>query len=66
MNNIIITFIPDGSNSYERKISCNWEIPSDPDLNEIHTICRDFCKLLGFAEVSIDKFFGKKFYEGDL
>lgn len=64
MDNITITYVP-GDNPYARKFTCNWEIPSDANICEIHSVCRDFCKLLGYAEETINEYFGERVFEDD-
>ena len=62
MDKFTICFEPDGENEFERKITCTWEFPCDPNLSVIHRMCKRFAKLMGYTDETINDIFGEDIF----
>ena len=58
MDKLTVIYEPDSTNPYSRGFECTFEVDDEADIEEIHTVCKKICQLLGYGEQSIKEWFG--------
>ncbi len=63
MNKLTVIFEPDGTNTFQRKFTFTQEIDTDAHISEVHQFGKDIAKLMGFADPTIENWFGESGFE---
>jgi len=62
-NKIIFTY-KNNDNVYAHDINLEFSI-GEPKLSEIHSMCKDFARVMGFSSEQVEEYFGEDVWDID-